>query len=253
MKISIITVTYNCALVVEDCLASVAEQSYKNVEHIIVDGASTDGTFDVLQTHRSQLAMLVSEPDVGIYDAMNKGLAFASGDIVGFLNADDYYAHDRVLENVVQNFADDHKLDACYSDLMYVDQSDVSRIVRYWQSNSFVTNSFSSGWCPPHPTFFVRRAVYERFGGFDLTYRIAADVELMTRFLEVRKVNAKYIPEVWVKMRMGGTTNKNLRNIWVQNQDVLRALKRHGLPRNPLRFFVYKIWSRVLQFIRRPT
>jgi glycosyltransferase involved in cell wall biosynthesis len=253
MKISIITVTYNCATVVENCLASVAEQLYKDVEHIIVDGASVDGTLEVLQAHRSQLAILVSEPDAGIYDAMNKGLALASGDIVGFLNADDYYAHHRVLQNVAQSFADDHKLDACYSDLMYVDQSDASKIVRYWQSNSFVPNSFSRGWCPPHPTFFARRDVYQCFGGFDLAYRIAADIELMARFLEVRKINVKYIPEVWVKMRMGGTTNKNLRNVWVQNQEVLRALKRHGLTENALRFFAHKICSRILQYVRRPT
>ncbi|XDZ70423.1 glycosyltransferase family 2 protein [Alphaproteobacteria bacterium LSUCC0744] len=253
MKISVITVTYNCASVVENCLTSIAEQSYTDVEHIVVDGASTDGTLDILNIYRSNFAVLLSEPDTGIYDAMNKGLALASGDIVGFLNADDFYAHDRALENVVRCFTDNQLLDACYSDLMYVDKSDTSRTVRYWQSNSFVTASFSRGWCPPHPTFFVRRYVYERFGNFDLTYRIAADIELMTRFLEVRKLNVKYIPEVWVKMRIGGTTNKNWLNIWVQNREVLRALKYHGLSANPLRFFVHKIWSRGLQFLRRPT
>ncbi|MDB2531611.1 glycosyltransferase [Alphaproteobacteria bacterium] len=253
MKISIITVTYNCASVVEKCLASIAEQSYTDVEHIVVDGASRDGTLDILNIHRSHFAVLLSEPDTGIYDAMNKGLALASGDIVGFLNADDFYAHDRTLESIVQCFTDDDLLDACYSDLIYVDKSDISQIVRYWQSNSFVASSFSRGWCPPHPTFFVRRSVYERFGGFDLTYRIAADIELMMRFLEVKKINVKYTPEVWVTMRTGGASNKNWLNICVQNQEVLRALKRHGLSANPLHFFISKIWSRGLQFLRRPT
>ena len=184
---------------------------------------------------------------------MNKGIAHASGDIVGFLNADDFYAHDGVLNAVAQCFAEDPVLDACYSDLIYVDQLDTSRTVRYWQTNPFEAGSFSRGWCPPHPTFFVRRSVYERLGGFDLSYGIAADVELMMRFLEVHKLRVKYVPDVWVKMRMGGTTNKNWRNVWNQNQEVLRALKSHGLSANPLRFFTHKLWSRGLQFVRRPT
>ena len=209
MKISVITVTYNCAQVVIDCLASVSGQSYSDVEHIVVDGESFDGTMDVLEVHGSQLALLVSEPDAGIYDAMNKGIAFASGDIVGFLNADDFYVNDSVLETVAKLFADDPTLEACYADLMYVDQFDKTRIVRYWKSSPFLSGSFARGWCPPHPTFFVRRSVYERFGGFDLGYRIAADVELMMRFLEVNKLRVKYVPDAWVKMRMGGTTNKN--------------------------------------------
>lgn len=252
MIVSIITATYNCESVVANCLASIAAQSYRNIEHIAVDGMSIDGTVDVLQAHRSQLAVLVSEPDDGIYDAMNKGIAHASGDIVGFLNSDDFYAHDRVLETVAQCFADDTKLDACYSDLVYVDQFDTFRTVRYWQSNPFDPGSFSRGWCPPHPTLFVRRSVYERLGSFDLSFRIAADVELMIRFLEVHKLNVKYVPDVWVKMRMGGTTNKSLINVWIQNQEVLRALISHGLTANPLRFFAHKLWSRGLQFVRRP-
>ncbi len=253
MKISIITVTQNCARVLKNCLDSVAAQSQVYVEHVVIDGASIDGTLELLRAHRSQLAELVTEPDAGIYDAMNKGIAHASGDIVGFLNADDFYTHDRVLESVAKYFSEDPMLDACYSDLMYVDKFDTSRTVRYWQSNPFEARSFSRGWCPPHPTFFVRRSVYERFGGFDLSYRIAADVELMMRFLEVHKLSVKYVPDVWVKMRMGGTTNKNCRNVWIQNQEVLRALKTHGLSANPLYFFAHKLWSRGLQFLRRPT
>ena len=252
MKISVITVTYNCSLVVGTCLTSVKSQSLRDVEHIAIDGLSTDGTLKVLQAHRLQISKLVSESDAGIYDAMNKGIVYASGDIVGFLNADDFYAHDRVLESVANYFSDDPKLDACYSDLIYVDRLDTARIVRYWQSNTFVSGSFARGWCPPHPTFFVRRSVYERFGSFDLSYRIAADVELMMRFLEIHKLRVKYVPDVWVKMRMGGTTNNNLCNVWAQNQEVLRALKSYRLSANPLRFFVHKLWSRGLQFLRRP-
>jgi glycosyltransferase involved in cell wall biosynthesis len=252
MKITVITVTHNCSSVLGDCLASVESQSFRNVEHVVIDGASTDGTLAVLQAHRAQLSVLVSEPDFGIYHAMNKGIAFASGDIVGFLNSDDFYAHDRVLETVARCFADDPDLEACYADLMYVDHFNSLRTVRYWQSNSFVPGSFSSGWCPPHPTFFVRRSVYERFGTFNLSYFLAADFELMMRFLEVHKLSVKYVPDVWVNMRLGGTTNKNWRNVWVQNQEVLRALKSHGLSANPLLFFAHKLWSRGLQFVRSP-
>lgn len=250
MKISIVTVTYNCVSVVADCLASVAAQSHQDIEHIVIDGASTDGTLDVLMSHRSSLSKLISESDRGIYHAMNKGIKFASGDILGFLNADDFYAHERVLETVSRRFEQAPELGACYADLMYVDQFDTSRTVRYWESNAFVPGSFAKGWCPPHPTFFVRRSVYENLGGFDLSYRIAADVELMMRFLELHQTRSEYVPEVWVKMRMGGTTNKNWRNVWIQNQEVLRALKSHGLFFSPVNFFGHKLLSRGLQFLR---
>lgn len=252
MKISIITATYNCADVVGCCLASVGRQTYRDKEHIVIDGASTDGTLAVLRAQSDLLSALVSEPDGGIYDALNKGITLSSGEIIGFLNSDDFYTHDRILEAVVRCFSEDLELEACYADLMYVDRSDISRVVRYWRSESFVPGSFSQGWCPAHPTFFVRRSVYERLGGFDLRYRIASDVELMMRFLEAHKLRAKYMPEVWVKMRLGGTTNRNFYNIFVQNFEVLVALKRHGLIVNPLSFFGRKLWSRGLQFVRRP-
>jgi glycosyltransferase involved in cell wall biosynthesis len=252
MKVSIITVCYNADIFISSAIESVLAQSYDEVEFIVIDGGSTDGTVLIIESFGDKVTHFISEPDKGIYDAMNKGIGHASGDIIGFLNADDFYAHGGVLETVARCFAEHPALEACYSDLMYVDQFDTSRIVRYWQSNPFQPGSFSRGWCPPHPTFFVRRSVYERFGGFDLSYRIAADVELMMRFLEVHKLRVKYVPDVWVKMRMGGTTNKNLRNVWVQNQEVLSALRSHGLPANPVSFFVNKLWSRGKQFVRMP-
>lgn len=253
MKISIVTVTYNCKSVVKDCLASVREQSYPGVEHVVIDGASTDGTLALLQAHRESLAVIDSEPDDGIYDAMNKGIKRAQGDVIGFLNSDDFYASNAVLSKVAELFEEDPSLEACYADLVYTDQMDTSRTVRYWRSNDFVPGSFSMGWCPPHPTFFVRRSVYERFGGFDLNYRIASDVELMMRFLEVRRVRVRYVPEVWVKMRMGGVSNKNLKNIFELNQEILRALRHHGLPATLAKFFGYKLLSRSMQFLQRPS
>jgi glycosyltransferase involved in cell wall biosynthesis len=245
-------VSFNAVSFLSDCLASVASQTYKVCEHVVIDGASTDGSLALLQAHSKQLAVLVSEPDKGIYDAMNKGIKLAQGDIIGFLNADDFYSDDDVLSKVADLFEKDSLLDACYSDLIYTDQVDTSRTIRYWQSSDFVPGAFSRGWCPPHPTFFVRRSVYERLGCFNLQYRIASDVELMMRFLEVNKISARHVPEVWVRMRIGGTTNKCLKNIWLQNQEVLRALQYHALLSSPIRFFGGKVLSRGKQFFYRP-
>lgn len=252
MKISIITVTHNPGLVLLDCLNSVASQKYKNIEHIIVDNVSTDGTIPLLNSRRDQFAFLISEKDQGIYEAMNKGLKIATGDIIGFLNSDDFYASNNVLSRVVAIFKDNSSLDACYADLIYVDPINTNKIIRFWRSSKFVSGLFAKGWCPPHPTFFVRRSVYERFGNFDLNYYIASDVELMMRFLEVQKINARYIPELWIKMRLGGITNKNFKNILIQNKEVLHALKNHNLSVNWISFFIYKIINRGLQFLKRP-
>jgi glycosyltransferase involved in cell wall biosynthesis len=251
LKISIITVTRNSARVINECLASVNSQTHDNIEHIVIDGASTDETLSLLKSKLGQLKTLISEPDKGIYDAMNKGIKIATGDIIGILNSDDFYENNNILMKVENIFSENPSLDACYSDLIYTSQLNSLKNIRYWKSSKFIPGLFSNGWCPPHPTFFARRSVYERFGNFDLNYRIASDVELMMRFLEVHKINVCYIPEVWIKMRMGGTTNKNFKNILIQNKEVLYALKRHKLPINLARFFYNKIISRSLQFLKK--
>jgi glycosyltransferase involved in cell wall biosynthesis len=252
MKISIITVTLNSASVINHCLDSVQHQKHDDIEHIIIDGASTDGTLSLLESKREQFKFLISEPDKGIYDAMNKGIKVATGDIIGFLNSDDFYASNNILSRVASIFKDNSYLDSCYADLAYVDPLDISKNIRYWRSSKFVSGLFSKGWCPPHPTFFVRRSVYQRFGNFNLHYRIASDVELMMRFLEVQKINSRYIPELWIKMRLGGTTNKSFKNIVMQNKEILHALKNHNLSVNWISFFIYKIINRVLQFLKKP-
>ena len=253
MQISRVTVTHNSGLVLKDCLASVASQSYGAVEHIVIDGGSKDETLEILWAHQKHLAVLVSEADCGIYDAMNKGINRAQGDVIGFLNSDDFYVKCDILERVARVFADDPSLDACYADLVYVDRVNTSHTVRYWQSKQYISGLFSEGWSPAHPTFFVRRSVYERLGYFNLSYRIASDVELMIRFIEVHKIRIRYFPEVWVGMRLGGTTNRSLKNIWIQNQEVLLALRSHGLPINHMRFWIRKIISRGKQFFNRPS
>jgi len=250
LKVSIITVTYNCKSVLNDCLDSVAAQSYGNIEHIVIDGASNDGTLSLLNSKRNNLAVVVSEPDDGIYDAMNKGINLAKGDIVGFLNSDDFYINDQVISNVEKIFTDDPSLEACYADLIYVDRKNTSKTIRYFKSREFVSGLFSRGWCPPHPTFFVRRSVYEKFGLFNLNYRIASDVDLMMRFLEIYKIKTQYIPQTWVKMRLGGTTNRNLKNIWIQNQEILSSFRKEGLHVNVISFFIHKVISRSMQFLK---
>lgn len=251
MKISIITVCYNSAETIAHTLRSVHEQKHNDIEHIIIDGGSKDETLSLIAVGAIPGHVLISERDKGIYDAMNKGLALATGDIIGFINADDFYASPNVLSKVVSTFeASDAQ--ACYGDLCYVQQHDISRIVRYWKSSTYKKGLFEKGWCPPHPTFFVRRGVYERLGIFNLDYKIAADVELMIRFLAAGRISSCYIPEVLVHMRLGGTTNRNLGNIVKQNLEIRRGLLSNGLGFSWLKFIVSKLWSRGLQFIIRP-
>jgi glycosyltransferase involved in cell wall biosynthesis len=251
MKLSIITVSYNSENFIEKCITSVISQSYKNIEYIVIDNLSTDNTSKILQKYSNNISLIVQERDKGVYDAMNKGIKFAKGDVVGFLNSDDFYADKEVLSKVANKFNENPSLGACYSDLIYIDKINSSKIIRYWESNQFVPGSFSKGWCPPHPTFFVRRLVYKYFGGFNLNYRTASDVELMMRFLEINKICSEYVPEIWVNMRIGGLSNRSLKSIICQNQDVRRALANHGLNNNFILFFTCKIISRIKQLIRR--
>jgi glycosyltransferase involved in cell wall biosynthesis len=252
MKVSVITVCFNSRNTIGDCLDSFARQTFRDKEHIIVDGASTDGTREYLESRSSELGVFTSEPDGGIYDAMNRGIQLSGGDIIGFLNSDDFYAHDSVLEAIERLFSEDPFLEACYTDLVYIDKSDISHVVRFWRAGSFAPGSFAKGWAPPHPTFFVRRSVFGRFGAFDTSYQIASDVDLMMRFLEVHKIRIRYLPEVSVKMRTGGVSNRGFRSVIRQNFEVLQSLKANGFSTNPLKYFLIKAVSRGLQFIYRP-
>lgn len=252
MKLSIVTVCFNSVRTLGDTIASVAAQEYPYVEHIVVDGASTDGTLDVIERYRGKLAKVVSEPDRGIYDAMNKGISLASGDVIGFLNSDDSYQHTHVLEKVADVMMNE-EVDACYADLVYVDPIEPARVVRYWKSSSFEAGLFSTGWVPPHPTFYVRRSVFQRFGQFDTRYRLAADFDLMVRLLERHRVAAVHIPEVMVRMRLGGATSQSLRNIMRQNIEIYRSFRGNGLqpPSLPV-FIMRKLVARGTQFWGRP-
>ena len=228
MKLSIVTATYNAARTVADSLRSVAAQTHPDIEHWVIDGGSRDGTQAVVQAHAERLAGFVSEPDRGIYDALNKGVRRATGDVVGFLHADDVYAHDGVLARVAQEF-DDPSVDAVYGDLTYVDKADLGRVIRYWKAGEFRRERLERGWMPPHPTFYVRRSVYERLGGFDTRYRIAADYDCVVRFLYVERIRALYIPEVLVCMRVGGASNRSLRTITRKSIEYYRIMRTYRI------------------------
>lgn len=228
LNISVITATWNCADTIADCLASVAGQTWLHREHVVVDGASTDGTLELLHTRRNQLAVMQSEPDQGIYDALNKGLALASGDVVGFLHADDIYAHSEVLARIAAAF-EDPSVCAVYGDLQYVRQNDTSHVVRHWQSSPATPGGLAWGWMPPHPTLYVRRHWYQRIGGFDTSYRIAADYLSILKMFSQPDFKAVYLPEVLVTMRLGGASNRSINAIARKSREDWRALRQTGV------------------------
>ncbi|WP_374264540.1 glycosyltransferase family 2 protein [Zoogloea sp.] len=228
IKISLITATWNCADTISDCLDSVSSQTYHEIEHIVIDGGSKDPTLDVLHARQSQISTLVSEKDRGIYDALNKGISKATGDVIGFLHADDLFADDTVLEKVAAAF-EDPSVCAVYGDLQYVKKSDPSRVVRYWRSRAFSSNLLRWGWMPPHPTLYVRREWYQRIGGFDIGYRISADYYSILQLFSIPGFSATYLPFVFTKMRLGGASNKSIKNILLKSREDLNALVRSGV------------------------
>jgi glycosyltransferase len=246
--ISVVTATWNCAKTLPDCLASVARQSYANREHVIVDGASTDGTIDVINQHIDQIATFKSERDKGIYDALNKGIQLATGDVVGFLHGDDLYASDDVLSKIVKAF-EDPKVCAVYGDLEYMSQQDTSKVIRRWRSKLFSPQDLYWGWMPAHPTLYVRREWYSRIGGFDINYRIAADYLSILQLFTQPDFKTVYIPDVLVRMRLGGTSNKSLKAIVKKSKEDWRALRScHFSVFNASRAIAWKNLSKLSQF-----
>ncbi len=210
LKISIITATYNAVNYLDDCLDSLRCQT-KNIEHIVIDGASTDGTLSLLQEKGLSNMKILSEKDGSMYEAMNKGIQLGEGAVIGILNADDTYDSPYVLETVAKLFTDTD-VDACYGDLVYVQQDEPEKIVRYWKAGEYNPKKFYWGWMPPHPTFFVKKKIYDNLGVFNLTMGSAADYELMLRFLLKKRVHVQYLPEILVRMRTGGISNSSISN-----------------------------------------
>lgn len=245
IKISVVTAVYNRRETVAQALDSVLSQTYSAVESVVVDGASTDGTLEVLDTYRSRLGVFVTEPDRGIYDALNKGLRLATGEVVGFLHADDLFADEGVLAAIAQRF-EDPAVDAVYGDLVYVDAADVSKVIRQWTAGEFKAPYLRQGWMPPHPTLYIRRSVYERLGGFDTRYRIAADYDSVVRFFGSGGVRPVYLPRLLVRMRVGGVSNRSLRTIWRKSREDLDVMRRHHV--GGLGTLLRKNLSKVSQF-----
>lgn len=229
MKVSIITVTHNAARFLQDCIQSVMVQSYPDIEHIVVDGASTDGTVDIIKKYDQHIAHWVSEKDKGMYDALNKGMQMASGDVIGILNSDDMLASKGVIEEIV-NYFKEHTVDSVYGDLVYIDQKNAKRIIRYWRGLSYSRSRFHYGWMPAHPTFYFRKELLEDLGGYESHYFTAADYEFMARYLYKHRISARYLPLLIVKMRVGGASNRTLFNRLRANRRDYLAMKINDIP-----------------------
>lgn len=248
MNISVITIVRNGAGTIRDCIESVLAQSHP-VEYIIVDGGSTDATLEIISEYKSKISRIISEPDNGIYDAMNKGISAAGGDVIGILNSDDFYADADVLPKVAKMLGGGN-IDSCYGDLTYIDVLNSDKVVRYWRSGEYDVRRLYNGWMPPHPTFFVRRSIYERYGNFNLSMGSSADYELMIRFLLRHRITAAYIPEVLVKMRTGGVSNASIRNRIRANTMDRLAWQVNGLKPFPWTLFL-KPLSKIPQYFKK--
>ncbi len=247
MKVSIVTVVLNAADTIADTLQSIAEQSHPDIEHIVIDGGSTDASLDILNQRAAQISHLISEPDNGLYDAMNKGMALASGDVVGILNADDVFADHSVVAQIAEAFAD-QSLDAVYADLVYVDVDDLSRVRRKYQSGEYQAGKGFSGWMPAHATLYLRRTVHEKNGQYNVSVGAQADLEYCARAFEITKINSRYIPKVWVRMRLGGISNNGVLNRIRANWRSYKALQALGMKRNPVLFFIRKFTTKMPGF-----
>jgi glycosyltransferase len=248
-KVSIITVCFNSASTIEDTIQSVVSQTYPNLEYIIIDGKSTDNTLDVLNKYKAGISQVVSEKDEGLYDAINKGIELATGSILNILNSDDLYQDDHVITNMVECIEKD-QLDGCYADLVYVAQNDTSKVVRTWKSGHYKEGMFFKGWMPPHPTFFVKKEIYNQLGLFDLQFNSAADYELMLRFIHKNKIALGYLPRVTVRMRMGGLSNASLKNRLKANNEDKKAWKINEIKPKFYTLF-FKPLSKIGQFLKK--
>lgn len=248
MLISIITSTYNSAAYIQDALDAFLLQSYPVKELLVIDGASTDDTCEKVKARmEGQVFQLISEPDKGIYDALNKGIQMAKGDIIGILHSDDIFAHPHVLEKVALAFEKDPSLMAVYGDLQYVKRENTREIIRNWVSGEMTLEKLNWGWMPPHPTLFIRKDCFLKFGNYQLNYQSAADYDLILRFLYRYQIKTAYIPEVLVKMRVGGTSNVNLKNRWRANKEDRLAMQTNGIA-FPLLASLWKPLRKLKQF-----
>ncbi|HKC68552.1 MAG TPA: glycosyltransferase family 2 protein [Bacteroidia bacterium] len=247
-KISIITVTYNSAQTLEQTIQTVLAQDYPNIEYVIVDGKSKDNTVTIIEKYKDRISTFVSEKDDGLYHALNKGIALATGDIIGILHADDFYIDNTVVSKIAETFAA-NKADAVYADLYYIDKDNTDKIMRTWRSGEYKMTNFLWGWMPPHPTFFVKREIYQKYGAFNLTLRTSADYEIMLRLLYRHKIKAAYLQKFIIKMRVGGQSNASVKNRVKANNEDRMAWKLNDI--KPYFFtLTLKPLRKVVQFLK---
>jgi glycosyltransferase len=249
LKISVITAVYNSEATVGEAIASVAAQTHLDLEHVIIEGKSKDGSIAAIESAAHDRMRLISEPDEGIYDALNKGVINATGDVIGFIHSDDFLAHDGVLAKIAAAF-EDPAVEAVFSDLDYVSQADTSRIIRHWSTGAFHPRRLKYGWMPAHPTLYVRRDVYERFGNYDKKLGIAADYDFILRYFSQATGSSVYIPEVLYKMRVGGVSNRNWAKIRQKMSEDILAIRRNRV--GGVHTLALKNLSKVGQFLVRP-
>jgi glycosyltransferase involved in cell wall biosynthesis len=234
--ISIITVCFNSDRTIQNTIDSVLYQTYSNIEYIIIDGDSSDNTVDIIKKYQHQISIFLSEPDNGIYDAMNKGINIATGDIIGILNSDDFYSDDRVIEQIVNKF-NDKNVDSVFANLLYVNSKNLNKAVRYFDSSQFKPDLFSYGLMPAHPTFFVKKSIYKKYGNFRTDLKIAADFDLMARFLYLNRITYCYFDKVIIVMRMGGIST-SFSSIWTNNIEILNACKVNKIKTNAFKILL---------------
>nr|WP_314494003.1 glycosyltransferase family 2 protein [uncultured Chryseobacterium sp.] len=247
MKVSIITVCWNSEKHIRTAIESILNQTYSNIEYVIIDGGSTDRTLDIIKSYEPLFngrMHWISEKDQGIYDAMNKGIDKTTGEVVGLLNSDDIYISNNVIENIVDCFKNNN-VDSVFADLFYVKEYDTDKIIRKWITGKKAP--FSTGWHPAHPTFFVKREIYNKFGVFDLKYKIASDFELMLRFLEKNNISSYYLQQIILKMRLGGESNRSFSNIKKGNMEIIDAFKKHNI-KVPFYYTYKRLFAKANQY-----
>ena len=247
MKVSIITVAFNSAKTIEGTIESVLSQDYPDIEYIVVDGGSTDGTIQIIERFQSRISKWISEKDHGMYDAMNKGIAMATGDVIGILNSDDVYMNSHVISDLMA-LMQAKKVQVVFADLILVDQNDDNKILRYYDSDHFHPNKFQYGWMPAHPTVFVKRELYEAVGPFSTSYQIAADYEMLIRILAIQRARYAYLPKPVVRMRSGGASTAGLSRNWILNKEIVRACRENGIYSNLAMLLLKipaKLWGRL--------
>ncbi len=251
LKVSIITVSYNSIRTISETINSVLAQSYPDIEYIIIDGLSTDGTIELVNSFDGRVSKFLAEPDNGIYDAINKGIRLSTGNIVGILNSDDVFYDNSIIEKIVEAFKE-NDIDAVFGDALFVNRVKTSKIVRYYSSKSFSSDKFKYGHMPAHPSFYVKRELFEKLGYYKVDYKIAADFELLVRFMYINPLKYKYLEMPFVSMRMGGVSNKSIWSKYVLNKEIARACKENGIQTDY--FHIYsKYFTKIFDFLNKKT